>query len=256
MSKPLFRVYVDETGDRGWGGRSSEVFVLSAVIVEDRLEKECRSVLNEINSTLKRPPGKVLHWAENVKVHSQRKYVAQELERCPATLVNVVVMKKPLMGTGTGLRDPVRQYNYPVRLLLERVSWFVDDAGGEAILTFAHIRRFPYAKLTEYLDLLERRPTEIRWRAFRGRPRMDQPQRWQMLQMADLVAGCVYAAVRADEYGNYEPTYLMSIAPRVYRRGAGALTSYGFKVVGPPGCVESYPWWNDFRAVCDSQLSA
>jgi hypothetical protein len=29
MAKDLYRVYVDETGERGWGGRASPIFVAS-----------------------------------------------------------------------------------------------------------------------------------------------------------------------------------------------------------------------------------
>jgi hypothetical protein len=42
------------------------------------------------------------------------------------------------------------------------VSWLVDSLGGEAILTFAYVRRFPYQKLHDYLELLKTRQTSIR----------------------------------------------------------------------------------------------
>ena len=64
MSRPLFRVYVDETGDRGWGGRASPIFVVSAVIVRDGQERELVGVLDRINESLGKPPHTVLHWAE------------------------------------------------------------------------------------------------------------------------------------------------------------------------------------------------
>lgn len=147
MARHLFRVYVDEAGDRGWGGRSSPVFVLSAVMAPESERVQLLNALDSINASLAKPRNTVLHWAQNVKQHSQRKLVARTIAAAPLTLTNVVVMKSALIGSGTALSDPVAQYNYAVRRLLERVSWFVDESGGEAIVTFAHIRRFPYVKL-------------------------------------------------------------------------------------------------------------
>lgn len=251
MSKPVYRVYVDEAGDRGWGGRSSETFVVSAVIVKDADDRTIRQSLKALTLQLGKPPGTVLHWAENVRVHTARKHVAREIAKMPIVLANVIVAKNSLMGQGSALSDSSMQYNYAVRRLLERVSWYVDDAGGEATITFAHVRRFPYGKLNAYLKLLEAQGSEIRWRAIRSH-KIDQPSRVHLLQLADLVAGCVYSAVRADEFGDHEPGYLMTIAPLVYVRGKAKVTSYGFNVIGAPNCMNVYPWWKQFRAICES----
>ncbi|MBA3655584.1 MAG: DUF3800 domain-containing protein [Actinobacteria bacterium] len=252
MTRRLFRVYVDESGDRGWGGRASEVFVVSAVITPDDEDAALRQKLSAVNKGLGRPASTVLHWAANVKTHAQRKFVAKSLSETDAVFTNVVVVKNSLIGTGSALSDPIYQYNYAIRRLLERVSWYVDDHNGEAIITFAHVRRFPYAKLNSYVRHLKAMggATEIRWKAIR-RWSIDQPTNRRLLQMADLVAGCCYSAVRADEFGDHEPGYLMQIAPRIYRRGTGNITSYGFNVVGKPGCMSVYPWWKTFKATCE-----
>jgi hypothetical protein len=64
----LFRVYVDEAGDRGWGGRSSPVFVVSAVIVSDDEDAELRRSLDSINRDFGRDPKSVLHWARGARL--------------------------------------------------------------------------------------------------------------------------------------------------------------------------------------------
>src|SRR5262249_27266299 len=150
----------------------------------------------------------------------------------------------------TALSDPAMMYNYAIRRLLERVSWYVDEHNGEAIVTFAHVRRFPYAKLKRYLKILAMQPTEIRWHAFR-KFRIDQPRRVRPLQVADLAAGCLYSALKEDDFGDFEPSYLMELAPRIYVRGSGAVTSYGMNIVGPPAhMAKKYPWWGDLVAAC------
>ena len=52
MQRKLFRVYVDEAGDRGWGSRSSEVFVLAAVVVPDDEDSALRGILDGINEAI------------------------------------------------------------------------------------------------------------------------------------------------------------------------------------------------------------
>ena len=250
MARQLYRVYVDETGDRGWGGRASPIFVISAVIVRDGVEGSLAAALDTINSTLKKPPGTVLHWAENVKTHPQRKFVIRQLAALDMTVTSVAVFKAPLMGSGSALSDPASMYNYAVRRLLERVSWFVDDAGGEATVTFAHIKRFPYQRLRQYIELLQALPTEIRWPAFTGSPRIDQPRRVRPLQIADLVAGAHGSALRPDDFGAFESSYMLGLVPRIYIRGGGRVTSYGFNVIGPSGHIDTYPWWPEFEAAC------
>jgi hypothetical protein len=250
MPRELFRVSVDEAGDRGWGGRSSPVFVISAVIVRDAESVVLREMLDRINDDLGKPHTTVLHWAENVKTHPQRKHVAREIAASPATISNVVVMKQAMMGSGTHLSDATAMYNYAIRRLLERVSWYVDELGGEAIVTFAHIRRFPYARLLSYLEILKLQPTEIRWDAIR-KVKINQPSRARPLQVADLAAGCLYSAVAPDQFGAYEPGYLDDLIPRIYIRGGGQVTSYGMNIVGPRDAPSAtFPWWADFLEAC------
>jgi hypothetical protein len=136
-------------------------------------------------------------------------------------VTNVAVIKSSIMGSGTGLSDPHQQYNHAVRRLLERISWHVDEAGGEAIVTFAHVRRFPYKRLRVYLDLLQEIGSQIRWEAIR-KTGYDQPHRIKLLQVADLTAGCCHSAFRRDAIGDYEPSYLMALAPQDLRPRVGS----------------------------------
>lgn len=249
MARELYSVYVDEAGDRGWGGSSSSIFNLSAVIVRNDEIAEVMEIRNEICDDLGKPRETVLHWSENVKTHSARKFVSRKLTDAPMTVTNVVVDKQSLGGSGTGLSDPAKQYNYSVRRLLERVSWFVDDEGGEAVVTFAHIRRFPYKQLHSYLSLLQSLQTSIRWDAIR-KVRIDQPSRVPLLQVADLTAGCTHSAFRTDKFGEHEPAYLMNLVPKIYSPDGSRISSYGINFVGTSDCATAYPWWDEFCAAC------
>ncbi|MDP8930557.1 MAG: DUF3800 domain-containing protein [Actinomycetota bacterium] len=250
-ARRLFRVYIDEAGDRGWDSNSSPVFVLAAVIVPDEEDRLARSILDEINVQLGRAPQSLLHWSKNLKEHSPRKLVARTIGASDVALTAVIVHKSCLVNAGSALGDPAKQYNYAVRRLLERVTWYVDRRDGEAILTFAHVRRFPYDELEDYLRHLRNSATEIKWRALR-RVRINQPKKIRLLQMADLVAGCIYAAVRTDKFGDYEPAYLREIAPRLWTGPTGKLHTYGLHFVGAGGCAcaQTYPWWTELVEKC------
>jgi hypothetical protein len=243
--RTLYRVYVDEAGDRGWGGRSSDVFVLAAVVLQDSVDRDARTRLAKINEAFGRSPHAGLHWADNIREHAQRKFVAREVAATDCVLLAVVVHKTCLIGTGTGMSDSTQQYNYAVRRLLERISWLMQKSDGEAIVTFAHVRRFPYSRLHEYVKLLMDLPSNIHWDRFHGPFRIEQPERIRLLQMADIVAGCLYAALRTDRFGDYEAAYALQLAPRFWTGPTGKLATYGLHFIGTNecGCPSNYPWW-------------
>lgn len=105
--------------------------MLSAVIVPDSEADALRNVGDQICTDLGKPTSTVFHWAQNIKQHSQRKHVSRLIAASPATISNVLVLKQAMMGSGTHLSDPAAMYNYAIRRLLERVTWFVRDHGGE-----------------------------------------------------------------------------------------------------------------------------
>ncbi len=68
----LYRVYVDEAGDRGISAASNRHFVVSAVIVADCDDALVRAQLAELRAALKRHPGHVLHFASSVILSDSR----------------------------------------------------------------------------------------------------------------------------------------------------------------------------------------
>lgn len=170
-----WRVYVDEAGDRGISTQSTSHFVVSAVIVADRFDKQVRTELSGLRHDLGRHPGHVLHFQKFS--HSHRLKAVQDLATFSIAAITNVVICKRLLGrqTSTGgwpyISNPDPMYLWAVRLLLERVSWYVRDNGaGEALVTFAHVRRFKSHKLHSYRRALESSDTKIHWPAYEGHP--------------------------------------------------------------------------------------
>jgi hypothetical protein len=107
------------------------------------------------------------------------------------------------------------------------------------VVTFAHVRHFKAEKLHDYRHALERADTGIAWSAFEGHPfKIGSPDRVEMLQVADTAASALFRAIEPDEFGNVERRYLEVLAPKLYRRGTSAVTSYGLKVFPTSHCAD------------------
>src|SRR4051794_15648868 len=115
MGRDLYRVYVDEAGDRGWSSGSSPCFILTGVVVRDSGERAVRNMLDGINARLYRAAGAELHWAKNLKPHAVRKFVSQLVAFSDSWIVAVVVTKQAYRSRQVHLQDPGVLYQYTVR---------------------------------------------------------------------------------------------------------------------------------------------
>ena len=234
----MLHAYIDESGGRAVTAKSSDYFVLSAVIVDDALGQAAKDLLATKRADLGRRPGDTLSW-KNIRTHSQRLHAAKLLGSSALTISTVVVCKRHLPGP---LPTEDHAYLYTVRFLLERLSWYARDHGTTIRYTLAMIVRFKLAQLRAYEQTLKGRDDcNIAWAHIDGPGRIDQPNRLEELQLADLAASATAPAFEADAFGNTERRYLAELAPRLYRRGhsANALTSYGLKM---------HPWHDHCRA--------
>jgi hypothetical protein len=209
---------------------------VSGVLVHDDWDLQTREALARLKPQLDRDPSHVLHFRN--LTHAQRLKTAQEIAWFPlATITNVIVHKdligqpKPA-GNTAFISRPDPMYLWALRLLLERVSWYVASKTriGRVIATFSKVRGFPDAKLHAYRKALELTAgVEIDWTLFH-RFRVAVPGTVELLQVADATASATYHAVEPYRYGNRHPQYLQALRPRLYRRAGGEITSYGLKV--------------------------
>jgi hypothetical protein len=73
----MFRVYIDEAGDRGHRPASSRHFVVSAVVVRDSYDAVVRAQLTTLRTALGRQPGHTLHFRK--LTHSQKVKACQDV---------------------------------------------------------------------------------------------------------------------------------------------------------------------------------
>lgn len=237
----MIRAYVDESGDRGASPTATDLFVMSAAVVTDEHRPAVQGRLGSIRHQLGKPPGTVLHFASNIRDHGARVFVCQQLAQLESlTFVNVIMCKRLWTRAPVLTTDPQAVYLYTLRFMLERLSWIARDAGDEVVVTFAHVKSFPYNRLRAYLARLHDLPTSIEWDSIRD-VRINQPKTLELLQVADIAASSALKAFQPDRFGVTEQRYLRELAPRLCRRPPGAVTSYGMKL-HPTSATASYPW--------------
>ena len=113
-------------------------------------------------------------------------------------------------------------------------------------MTFAHVKNFKYSSLSAYLRYLQVSPTSIHWQSFRGAVRIDDSSRRVLLQLSDIAAGCLGAAITSDKHDAVEYGYLREVQGLIYRRPPGRIETYGLHVIGSPTTLTSQPWWDEF----------
>lgn len=236
--------FIDESGQRGTSATSSDHFVMSAAVVRGQDLPVASLFLATLRAELRRNPGDHLTW-KNLKTHSDRLHTAQALGAVPWLRVcSVVVCKRHLCRMS--LNDD-QAYLYTVRFLLERLSWLGRKYNSTVTYTLAAIQRFPKSKLRTYEAILTQEAgCQIDWQYLDPRGgQIDQPQRYEPLQLGDLTASAIAKAFEPDEFGNTEPRYLQELRARLwggpYRKPK--LTSYGLKMHPWNGTTKAaYPW--------------
>jgi hypothetical protein len=251
-NRPIYRVWVDETGDRGCTPGASPFFAFAAVVIRADQMPRLQAAKAAINVDLEKPPGQELHWSKNhLRSHDARMVATEALAKLPVRILYSVVEKATLPAGSHLVTDTQALYNYPLRLLLERASWLVDDAGGVASITLSAVKGLPKRIPVDYINRLNGRPdVKIRWNAIHPNIHYEQAATRDGLQMADIAAGALDRAIKPHKAAPHrmEPTYLRLLLPRVYCRAPGKIASYGLKAIDP-AMWEAYPWWPEAKAL-------
>jgi hypothetical protein len=116
--RDVFRVWIDETGDRGSSASASPFFGFAAVVVRGSNMPLLSGTKKALNRDLGRSESIELHWSKNLKGHDKRYAACEALSQCPVRLIYALIDKTSLTP---GLRHQERLYNWPLRLVLERV---------------------------------------------------------------------------------------------------------------------------------------
>lgn len=246
---PILRAYIDETGDRGMGPNSSPFFSFACVLVADEHEAPLRATVSRLRQDLSVPSGKALHWKDHVKTFNRREYAADALARLQNVMIVYVLVEKSAIPLASGLRSQQQVfYNYAAGIILERVLLAARDFPGGArdvIMRFGHVRGFNHSTTSDYFDIKvqAREPSWIPWHLLRTPVYFDGQINSDGLQAADQYAGMLSAAIRPNEFGNYQPHHFLKIVHQI-RRVNGTALAYGIKILSTKNTVQALPWWS------------
>ena len=228
MTQCLY-AFIDEAGQRAMTDKSSDHFVMAAVILEEARLDESSKFLTKLRQDLRRGPSSTIHW-QKLKSHSDRLHAAKALSSEEGVTISSVVVCKHALAS-TPLPDEHTAYLFTLRMLLERLSWYARDLGNTIEYTLSAITRFKTAQLRQYEDRLKHMPDcTVEWSALHKGGQINQPNRVEQLQMADIAASAIFKAFEPDEFGNTETRYLDELSSALYRRESGPVTSYGLKL--------------------------
>lgn len=251
---PRLHVYVDETGDRGFAKSSSTFFAMTALMVPAEDDWNVITTAGGLRALIhkSRPDTTTpLHWVQHFKrKHADRRnYAARQLAVMPSAKVVHVIVPKDAVRSYEGMWNGVRFYNYTARLLLERIAYAAKQwQGGPrlAVVRLGSIKGMDHTDTVNYLDFVRKGYTNnwnVPWGHIKWPPAWTGTD-WDGVQLADLHAGLLNAALTGDPNDDDCAENLLLCKDQLYRSRAGKLLGYGVKVLGDDGFITGRCWWN------------
>jgi len=216
------RVYIDEAGDLG-ANRGTQWFVLTAVIVDTSDEPYIRQVMQNIKYKFNY---QTIHWRK-IKEFNKRAFIVSKLSSCSFTYINILfdTTKYDIQKIGS----TEIAYNYLCKLLLERVSWFMNDTNriGEIVLSSRGTSKDQ--DLIDYITkkLLPYNNNNIESHVFAS-VYAKSASSWDMLQLADVCATTIFNQHERDWLGFVTPCHSMKLKNKLFSR-RGKILTYGVK---------------------------
>lgn len=258
MAKRAFNAYIDEAGDEGWkrlGERakgadaSSEWLILVGVLILEEQDTERTRAIDRLRREISRKPGrgeppKSLHWRDLRNDHSKKRRAIRLLAEEPLWFSAVALYKPLLEGKAPGLRKKGYLYNYAVRFLVERLSWFAAPYRRVNLL-FEDRASTEYGPLIRYIDSIQADPNCSIEPDTIGDVRPVNAST-KGAQLADYYVGAAAEALEPDRHGMLEPQYLLGLRRQLFRRPSRSVLADGFKIYPDEAADRSrYPWLDD-----------
>jgi hypothetical protein len=197
--------------------------MMSGALVQDTsrssLQRSIRALSKELHHTA---ADKEIHWRD--LDWERKQHTTEECAKLEFEWIGVAAYKPALPQL---LATPLL-YNYCTRLLLERLCITVSNRRGQLIPVFSNRARTNYQTLQHY----------VRHQVFAYgtateclKPiRTQQPNKERLLQLADVCAGALHAALEVNAYGKLHTLFFKTLAPRLIRNWKGQVWGCGFKI--------------------------
>jgi hypothetical protein len=137
--------------------------------------------------------------------------------------------------------DHARFYNIVAAFMLERILKHSEELNSSVSVRFGHIRGFDHSTTIEYFQKRD-------WRLCNYHRLLDQPK-WisadtnSGIQLADIYAGMLGAAMIPDQFGNFEASYLEKIRHQIRTAKNGKISGFGIKAISASRDPKLFGWW-------------
>ena len=228
--------FVDETGDRGFSGKSSVYFAMAAVIFPASVQQKVKDCIVHIKGKMGIPLYIPLHWRKHCCLHEVRKFVAMELAKLDGVIVVYVISDKKTMP-----QDHGKFYNIVAACTLERILKHAEMIDTKARVWFGHVKGFNHKATLDYFN-------KRTWH-LGNYDRLLNPPKWIQadtnsgIQLADVYAGILGPAILPDRFGNFEPVYLEKIKHQIRKSDDGIISGIGIKVLSKDNNPKTFNWW-------------
>jgi len=235
IKEPLL-AFVDEIGDRGHSRYSSEYFAMSAVLFPSSSQQKVKDCIANIKIELGISLTSPLHWRKHCHRHDVRKYVTGEIAKIEKIAVIYVISDKKKAP-----ENHVKFYNIVAAFTLERILNHTEELKTSVSVRFGHIRGFNHSTTLDYFRKRD-------WRLCKYIRLIDEPK-WisadsnSGIQLADIYAGILGAAMIPDRFGNNEAVYLEKIRHQIRKSPYGKISGYGIKAISTDNDPQFYNWW-------------
>lgn len=219
-------VYIDEAGDLG-ANRGTKWFVLSAVIIDKEEEPCIRKTIARLKSELN---VNEIH-IRKIKEFPRRIHVVKELNKTNFTYINVLFDTDKF--DKTKIHSPLIAYNFICRMLLERVSWFLDSTNRVADIVLSSRGTSRDEELISYIKnkLLPYPDNQIRSNTLNNVCAKSATD-WDMLQLADVCATTMFLSYEIKNFDLCYPCFSSVLSNHLYRHNS-KIISYGIKYFSP-----------------------
>jgi len=221
-----FTAYVDESGCSGnkFAQGSSEFLAMGAIIVRDERLDETMSVFDEGRAE-RESAKQFLKFSE---MNDKDRFVLSSLLGKRKVCGCFVAIHKPSMQ-GSYIRDNhSNEYNYLLKMLIERISWAVRDAAtlpnrqnGPCSLVLSEQRMYSYETMFDYIQKLRGGAHNCRaeWGAIsEEEPSVVKHENEQPVHLADIAASAFAMAIEPKKHGMTDDRFFRNLGGTIYKK--------------------------------------
>jgi hypothetical protein len=221
-----FTAYVDESGCSGnkFGDGSSQFLAMAAVIIRDDWLPEVMGVFDEA----RQERAVAVSFQKFSKETDKNRFVLSRLIGQRKVGTCFVAIHKPSMQGSYIRANHSNEYNYLLKMLIERVSWAVRDAktlpnrqNGPCSIVLSEQRMYPYDAMFDYFQKLRNGAHNCRaewgWIAD-TEPAVIQHNNEQPVHLADIAASAFAMAIEPKMHGMTDDRFFRNFSSTIYRK--------------------------------------